>query len=342
MYSAIRGAFTTQGLITNEQAQVAGLSDDQIRVLLRDGSWVKVRRGVYAERELWQTLDEHRGRPLLRAHAAHLTMVTEHVMSHDSAALLLDLDHLRPDPELVHITRPDVRGSRTAYGVKHHGAVYPESCTTTADGVGTLDLARTAIDLGREHGYRHGLVACDSARRLGVRLADLERAHAIMDNWPHIRPARAAVRDSVAGAESVAETLTRELVGELGLGLPVITQFPVRVSDGRVAWIDLLVGLHGFEFDGKIKILTPAEGGVAERPAAEVLWEEKKRERLVCAEGLGMSHVIWSDFWGSQRPAAISRLRAEFRVTEQRYGTELPPHLRLFAERVRPQRVPAA
>jgi hypothetical protein len=146
-----------------------------------------------------------------------------------------------------------------------------------------------------------------------------------MDNWRGIRPARQAVEYSDPGAENAAESLGRILVGELGIGAPE-TQFPVRVA-GHVYWCDLRVGCHLFEVDGRIKYQRIEDGGVAERPLSEVIWEEKKRERAVCGVGLGMSRIIWEDFFGPARDQARARLRAEWDLTVQRFGTVLPESL---------------
>ena len=43
------------------------------------------------------------------------------------------------------------------------------------------------------------------------------------------------------------------------------------------------IGCHVFEFDGRVKYRRTEDGGVADRPPDEVVWEEKKRERLICA-----------------------------------------------------------
>ena len=42
-----------------------------------------------------------------------------------------------------------------------------------ANGFDVLGLARTAIDIAREHGRPYGVVAVDSARRMGVSVDDL-------------------------------------------------------------------------------------------------------------------------------------------------------------------------
>ena len=116
------------------------------------GPWVIVRRGVYAERELWDSLTGYDEQAGLRDRAVHLTMKTEHLMSHDSAARALGIPMLHPRHELSHVTREGVGGSRTERGVKHHLTRLGLLNTVQADGMAVTGPARTAVDLGREHG----------------------------------------------------------------------------------------------------------------------------------------------------------------------------------------------
>lgn len=311
------------GLVTRGQALEAGYTPTELRALTRGtGLWVPVRRGVYAERAHWETLDERTGRPRLRVLAAHLLITGEHVVSHTSAGLLHGLPMLDTRDATIHVTRPGVTGSRTEHGVKHHLAPFIPGQVVQVSGVPTLDLPRTAVDIGREHGYLHGLVACDAVRQRGVTLTQLHDTLAPMENWPHITRARAAVADSDAGGESVGETLTREFIASLGLG-EVHTQFSIEV-EGRLFFIDLRVGRHLIEFDGRIKYRQPDEGGLASRPAEEIVWEERQRQAAICAQGYGMSRLVWTDLWGSARARTAARVRREFEITTARFGTELP------------------
>ncbi|HET6694654.1 MAG TPA: type IV toxin-antitoxin system AbiEi family antitoxin domain-containing protein, partial [Pedococcus sp.] len=205
------------GLITRRQAVAAGLDPDDVDTLVKRGAWVAVRRGVYAEREVWEQLDSYREQPRWRSRAASLNMVTPHVLSHDSAGLELGMELLLPDPFLPHITRPGVLGSRTKSGVKHHKAVFHPRQVLELNGFRVLDHARTAVDIAREHGSPYGVVACDAALRLGASRHQLELALEPMRNWPHVKRARAAVDLADPGAESVGETLARTLVEELGI-----------------------------------------------------------------------------------------------------------------------------
>ena len=107
--------------------------------------------------------------------------------------------------DLVHVTRPGVTGSRTENGVKHHLAGYDERDVTSASGLRTTDLARTAVDIAREHGFEDGVVAADAALRMGATQGDLHRALERMTFWPHVTEARAAVKVADGGAQSVGE-----------------------------------------------------------------------------------------------------------------------------------------
>jgi hypothetical protein len=198
-----------------------------------------------------------------------------------------------------------------------------------------LDLARTAVDIARERGVMHGVVACDAAMQRGVTRAELEASYAIMANWPGVRAAREAVALADPGAESVHESLTRLLVLEAGIGEPE-TQFPVRTAED-IKWCDLRVGNQIFEADGRIKVQSVQDGGVATASAEEVVWEERKRERLVRDERLGVARVYWEDHWGQKRVAALRRLRAEAADTAARYGPELDERLARDAELIRRQ-----
>ncbi|MET1060300.1 MAG: type IV toxin-antitoxin system AbiEi family antitoxin domain-containing protein [Nocardioides sp.] len=324
------------GLFTRRDALEAGYTERELRRLLRpSGEWVAVRRGVYAERQHWEGLVGYDAQPALVDRAVQLTAQVPHVLSHDSAARALGLPLVSTGPPLVHITRPGVGGSRTEHGVKHHlSRVAPD--IVTVDGLRVTSLARTALDLGREHGFVPGVAAVDHALRAGVGREELEALLEGMRCWPGITGARAAVECGDGGAESPGESMARLLVSELGIGTPE-TQFPLQLPHG-VAWCDLRVGCHVFEFDGRIKYRRAEDGGVSDRPADEVVWDERQRERLICAAGLGVSRLLWEDLWGAARMRAKARLRDEYAVTVARFGQVLPDHLERFAQRMRGRR----
>lgn len=322
------------GLITRSCCLDLGMTPEAVRHQLRT-DWVVVRRGVYARAETWDRLDEYRGRPLLRAHAAVLATRRGWVLSHDSSAHQQGLGILTPARPLVHLTRPGHTDAWTRDGVRRHLARYRQDQVVTVDGFPCLDLARTACDIARDRGVEHGVAAMDAALRRGVTRAALWEAVAPMTSWPHVTEVRDAIELADAGAANARESQGRLLVDELGIG-EVETQFPLMLGE-RLVWCDLRVGRHFFEFDGRIKYQRVEDGGVADRPIDQVVWEEKKRERLIRAEGFGVSRIIAQDFHPDHRAEAKARLRAEYDVTVARFGTDLPAHVARFAAEVREQ-----
>jgi hypothetical protein len=321
------------GLITFAKALDLGLSPGEVRRLKRQGYWVTVRRGVFTTREIWESLDEWRGRPRLIARAVILTMRRAWVLSHTSAADELDLAILRPPVPLTHITRPGWTNAWTENEIAHHLARFRPEQVVEVNGVRVLDAARTAADIARRYGVMHGLVACDSAMRGGVTRKELEAAYEIMEQWPGVRAVKTSVELADPKAVNPHESLGRHLVLEAGLEDPDC-QFPVRTADG-IKWCDIRVGNLIIETDGRLKYRSVADGGVAEEPPDKVVWEEKKRQRLVGDRGLVVSRVIWEDYWGRRRAEAIRRLRADYADSVRRYGAVLAPELAREAAQIR-------
>jgi hypothetical protein len=325
------------GLLTWAQARDNGLTTTELRSLVRRRQLVPLRRGLYVDGELWDSLDPYREQHRLRTRAVILGLKRGFVVSHDSAAHELGLEILVPPVAHTHITRKGSTTAWTRYGVKHHYAGYLPQQVTQLDGLEVLDAARTAIDIARELGEPYGEIACDAAMRHGVTRAQLRAALEPMASWPYIHRTRRAVEFADPGAQTPIETLGRILVDELGLG-PVDTQFPMRAADGRVIWCDMRVGCHIFETHGRIKYLSPEEGGVAETPPAEVAWRAQKRERWLHQEGLGSSNLYWEDYWPDLRAQTLRRLAAEYADTVSRFGDRLPERLARQAQEIRRER----
>jgi hypothetical protein len=211
---------------------------------------------------------------------------------------------------------------RTENGVKHHLAGYDAADLDTVGPLRVLGLARSAVDIGREHGFEDGVVAADAALRLGVTRPALGRALGRMTFWPHVTRARAAVEVADGGAQNVGETLLRLMVLELDIGRPE-TQYVIR-EGSRWAQVDVRVGRHLFEFDGRIKYVDRERGGVADRPVSQVVWEEKQREDWLrgAQGGYGMSRVVWAEMFGAERRRTLRRMAEDFHRTQLRFGRE--------------------
>ncbi|MDN4173704.1 type IV toxin-antitoxin system AbiEi family antitoxin domain-containing protein [Nocardioides sp. SOB77] len=326
-------------LITRRDALAAGITDREVDRLVRTGTWVAVRRGVYAERTHVESLVERAQRQRLQDEAVALTTRIGHVRSHDSAAVVWRLAVPLPARPVTHLTVPVPERARSRpqrcrfrHGVKHHLAPYDAADRpTVVDGVAVLGLARTAVDLAREHELLTRVAAVDGALRAGVARSELTEVVARMDCWPHVNRVRQAIDLGDPGAESVGETLARMLLLRLGRGRQQ-TQFGLS-RDGRTAFADLRLGRHLFEFDGRLKY---RRGVVDDRPAEEVVWEEKRRQDWFCSYRLGMSRLVWEDVLGAGTVAALARLEREVASTEARFGSDISDLAPYVVERRRP------
>lgn len=323
------------GLVTRRQAMEAGMAGHQIDSLVRSGAWTAVRQGVYAERSYVESLTTTVQRRVLVDRAASLRIGDPHVMSHHSSAHLQQLDVLKERDPVTHVGRPGIVGAHLRHGVKHHLAPYELGQVIEVDGVHALDAARTSLDIAREHGYLHGLVAADSALRSGATRADLERAAGAMTHWPYVTVVHDVVASASPHTDSVAESLGRDFVTELGYGVPQ-PQFGLT-ADGRTAWCDLRLGRHMFEIDGRLKLRLVGDGGFSVKDPEETLWDEKLRQDFVTGFKTGVSRLTWNDFFGRQRKAALERCRREFLDTCARFGTDISDLAQFRPRRPKPR-----
>ncbi|MBZ5741173.1 type IV toxin-antitoxin system AbiEi family antitoxin domain-containing protein [Nocardioides mangrovi] len=303
------------GMVSRADALAAGLDDADLRALRREQALVPLRRGIYVEAAVWQEADPFRAQPVLRIRAAEQVLRSDHVLSHDSAAIVLGLGVPDAQRALVHITRPKVHGDAVRAGIKHHLAPYADAQVVVVDGFRVLDRARTALDMAREHGLVAGVACCDAALRAGTTPDDLARAREAMFCWPQSRVMDAALDLADPGAESWLESEGRVFVTGLAIGRPQ-TQF--GLTDGqRTVWCDLRVGRHVFEMDGWLKYLPDH---VAGDPKA-VLREEKRRQDFITGFKLGVSRITREDL---RRPEQTRRrLLREYADTCGRFGTDI-------------------
>ncbi|MFD1948538.1 type IV toxin-antitoxin system AbiEi family antitoxin domain-containing protein [Nocardioides aestuarii] len=306
-----------RGLITRSQLVYAGLTPLEIRRLLRTGSLVRIQYGVYADGDLWQELDPWRGRPLLAARAATYVLRCDgYAFSHDSAALAWKLPLPDARTALTHVSRRKVHGDAVRNGVKHHLAPFGTDQVRHLEGLRVLDLPRTALDLGREHGLLACVAACDAVLSRGVTRRRLSETLARMWCWPQSTVMREAIELADGGAESWLESEGRLFVIGLGIGRP---RTQLGLTDGsRTVFVDAIVGRHVFEFDGAVKYTADNPSG---RPPAEVLREEKVRQDFISGFKLGVSRVTAHDCRAG-RAAAERRVMREYVDTCHRFGTD--------------------
>ena len=305
------------GLIASRQLRAAGLDANDVRALVRCGHVVRLRHGVYVDREAWEGLDPFRAQPILRMRAAQLSLTsTGYAFSHDSAAIVLGMGAPDPREAIVHVSRTKVHGDAVRAGVKHHLAPHLTEDVVHVDGLRVLDPPRTALDMVREHGRAHGLAACDAAMRRGVTRPQLLGRLARMKDWPHSRCMRWCIEHADPLAESYLESLVRDFVLELGIGRP---ELQLGLTDGHTtAFADVAVRRHLFEADGGLKYDPDNPSGIV--PAA-VLMKEKARQDFLTGFKLGMSRLTYVDLFAGRR-AALARAAREYADTCARFGTD--------------------
>jgi predicted transcriptional regulator of viral defense system len=305
------------GLFTAQQAHECGVTASEIQRSRADGFLESVRRGVYAMRESYRSLDDL-DRHAVDARALVLRCDDPTTISHQSAAVLLGMPLLRPDLGVVHATRPDLPASRLEAGAHHHPGALPADHVVAVGGIPVTDAARTAVDIARTHDFPRGLAAVDSALRAG---ASPEHVRAVLDYcraWPGARGASRAVGYGDWRADNPGESWSRAILIQSGLE-PTELQFEVCDDRG-------LVGLADFawleqrtlgEFDGRGKY--GLEPGYLTEAAGQALWREKLREDRLRALGWEIVRWTWIDLFHPE--VLAERVRAAFRRAALRART---------------------
>jgi hypothetical protein len=313
------------GIFKREQALSSSYSEREFRAMTRPGGpWIRIRYGVYTERERWETssaLDRAR----LRDRAALLVCDEGAVLSHSSAARALDLPVDEVDDDLAHVTRLGATQScRLESGLKHHIALLPHDEITAADGLRFTTQARTVADLAREYGYLTAVVAADAALNRGLSKDELlcyANAHAADPRAPTVT---AVALDAMPGAESVLETRCRLMLNSFGI---VALQLQVRFDfrTGGHAVVDMYSAdlRHVFEADGRVKFESPQDPRGRPITPSQKLWDEKRREDQLRGLGLGVSRLTHPDTLPANAERVRRRVWSEVRAQQGR-GTRWP------------------
>jgi hypothetical protein len=276
-----------------EQLIDLGYGSRAIRSLVDSGVLIRLRHGCYIRASLWNAQSPAaRGRQLIFAHA-HGTRTTStggFRYSHTSAARLRRL-HLWDADDTIHLLQK-VRPSNERHGrdVRCHTRPFAEQDIDEVNGLRTTSLERTTADCAMMLRYGQALILTDHALRLGADPATLQAMADALDGRRGIRTFRRVLATADPRSESPGETLTRELILRLRIPPPEL-QLEVISRAGRhrldFAWKKEKVAL---EFDGKIKYFDY-------RPTAEVLFEERRREKALAEEGWRFVRVEWKDLF---------------------------------------------
>lgn len=226
------------GLVTSVQARAGGATAEMLRGWVSARRLVRLRRNVLVDAELWQAaapwerhLIRARGLMLDRREQVRAGRRTGKVaLSHHSALAVMGLSIHGAD-DLVHVVAVGGDDSRRRSGLVQHACVGKERIVD-AFGLPTVTPAVACAQVAAAFGVEAGLVAADSALRLGrCTREDLES----LLGWSWLgrgrRCADIVLRRADGRHESAGESRTAWVLHRLGFE-QVRPQVEIRAGDG--------------------------------------------------------------------------------------------------------------
>lgn len=258
-----------------------------VAALVRDGTWVRVRRGAFVDAALLQTADHRRTLALARIAALRTQLTSDAVISHTSAALLWGLPTLRT-PTVTHVVQSFRARSRASPDVvRHHQELAPDDVVTLR-GIRVTSLERTLVDCAMSEPVRGGIVVADAALHRDADRERCEQLLAAQSGRRGVVRARLVLEHADGGAESAGESLSRVALLEIGLPRPQ-TQLPVATHLGTfwtdLGWPELRLLA---EYDGRSKYEgQPADAVVGEKRREDALLDQAWRLLRLTKEDVG-------------------------------------------------------
>lgn len=280
----------------------AGISARQFRTLVSSGELVRLSHGAYATRQaMTWARDNPRRTHVLYVYTAMQKAGKGSVASHQSAAVMHDLDLLKHPGKTVALSVPPARRHGSRAGVTVHNTPVPERHVRTMYQVPVTSPVRTVADLARTLPFMEAVVVADSAFRMDLASApEVLRALEDCSSWPGVRQAERAVEFADSRAESVFESCARVVFAQAGLGEPVLQHG--LVAEGRRYRVDFYYAKHRtvVEADGLLKYETKSD-----------LRRQFERDRHLRAAGYKVVHVTWRELFDAPE-IVIDRIRTAF------------------------------
>lgn len=272
-------------VVTTAQARECGYSTDEIRGLVRGGTWVALRRGRYVAAEVWQALDGH-GRLAARSAAVLLGFrTTVAAVSHATAAGLMELPVTGLSRRPIEVTTASGNPRRVA-GLVVHAHQLPASDLAMAGGwLLSTSPARTIADCLRTAPFEDAVALADAALHRGITEIEAIRRALGSPSRPGSRAAERVLRSVDGRAESPGESRARLQI-EAAFPGQFDQQVVVRGASGRAYRLDFAhraLKVAG-EYDGKGKYDT-----------REDLIAEKVREDDLRATGWQFFRLVAED-----------------------------------------------
>jgi hypothetical protein len=292
------------GILLRRDAVAAGYDDNALARAVRRGLITRIRQGAYAATGVWANADAA-GRHRLRCEAVLMQYDDDVALSHDSAVIRHEGPTYGLDLSKVHLTHlSSGTGRRNVAGIVHHEGSCRVLDVTRRDDRWAASPARTVLDVSMVHGVETGIVVADDFIHRDLTSKDeLWQVYECVKDWPGALILRLVIERCDGRAESVGETLGRELFRKHHVPLPIL-QFEIFHTNGelagRVDWAWPKRRLLG-EFDGKSKyerFLRPGE------TAADAVWREKQREDLLRElTGWSVIRLVWADLFRGEQTA---------------------------------------
>jgi len=303
---------TPSGLLLRRDALMHGYDDNALARLVRSGVLTRIRQGAYADAAVWGAADQ-RARHGILCEAVLLQYDDDIALSHGSAAIRLGGPSYGLDLSAVHVTHLEkMTGRRNVAGVVHHEGSCRLLDVTRDPGGWLTTAARTILDVAMIYGVEAGVIQADDLIRRGhTSKVELWQVYECVKDWPGALILRLVIDRCDGKAESVGETLGRELFRRHGLPMP-IPQFEVFRPDGTLAgrpdWAWPEHRLFG-EFDGKVKYLRFRREGETIEEA--VLSEKAREDEIRELTDFTFIRFVWADLFVGERTA--ERVRTKLR-----------------------------
>lgn len=295
-------------LIHVDEAEAAGGSGRALRDACRRGYLVRVRRGSYCVREVWDALDPVE-RHVLTIRATIRRVRGEFLVAGPSAGAVWGMPFAARDRSDVTLLVPYPGGGSSEPGVKRSCVSFDRAERFEIDGIPVTGLARTVLDQARATSFGRAVAIADRAQwrrdpdaiQLAELLAELDRAAFARGSAALAR----VLAFSTSLSDSVGESEARAAFHVLGFETPELQR---RWHDSE-GWIETdyyweSVDVAG-EFDGKVKYTRDEYTGGD--PSA-VVWREKRREDRLRRLASGVVRLVTEDV---RNPLQLARILSE-------------------------------
>ncbi|MCZ4551873.1 hypothetical protein [Gordonia rubripertincta] len=292
----------SDGLVWREAVLAQGHTDDVIKRAIAAKRLLRIWPGVYAVASRGRNIDQLRR---LRVIAAVRSCSEPMVASHQSAALMHHLPLLKPGYAKVHLNTGRDGGGRIEKRRHLHTGTLSADDVIRSGRILVTSIGRTAVDCARAGSFDGGVVAFDSALRMGAnRVVMMTQLEQIRGSRGVSRALRALdVADALS--ESVGESWSRaQMLACPDLRKPTL-QRKFYDSNGRfVARVDFeWQGRLVAEFDGLMKY--GAGSMLPGQTPNDVVIAEKIREDRLRQLGLEVVRWVWDDLEAGRLPGIL-------------------------------------